>query len=243
MSSKMVGLSVLINSGFSESYFYTLYCYIMLKPIIQRIILLAPGDFSHYGPGDFDQFQPNEKAKPSFICAILELPTARERSAMKDTATNYEEETRVLEAIEAMKSEAGPAFSFAAINLAELERRTGVSRSKLRRLKRNGFEFKPHGNKGRTAQRTVLTGYTEALDAMLRSGIANSSICLERLREAGYSGGASAIKGLHCCSPRPYSCQASTCSSAGKPWPSIYDAARRSVSDGLGLCESTGLSG
>ena len=104
---------------------------------------------------------------------------------MKDTATNYEEETRVLEAIEAMKSEAGPAFSFAAINLAELERRTGVSRSKLRRLKRNGFEFKPHGNKGRTAQRTGLTGYTEALDAMLRSGIANSSICLERLREAG----------------------------------------------------------
>ena len=113
---------------------------------------------------------------------------------MKDTATNYEEETRVLEAIEAMKSEAGPAFSFAAINLAELERRTGVSRSKLRRLKRNGFEFKPHGNKGRTAQRTVLTGYTQALDAMLRSGIANSSICLERLREAGYSGGVSAIK-------------------------------------------------
>ena len=113
---------------------------------------------------------------------------------MKDTTANYEEETRVLEAIEAMKIEAGPAFSLAAINLAELSRRTGVSRSKLRRLKRNSFVFKPHGNKGRTAQKTVLTGYTESLDAMLRSGITNSSVCLERLREAGYSGGVSAIK-------------------------------------------------
>ena len=113
---------------------------------------------------------------------------------MKDTAINYEEETRILEAIEAMKRETGPAFLLAAINLAELGRRTGVSRSKLRRLKRNGFEFKPHGNKGRTAQKTVLTGYTESLDAMLRSGITNSSVCLERLREAGYSGGVSAIK-------------------------------------------------
>ena len=36
---------------------------------------------------------------------------------MKDTVTNYEEETRILETIEAMKIEAGPAFSLATINL------------------------------------------------------------------------------------------------------------------------------
>ena len=28
--------------------------------------VLAPGDFSHYGPGDFDQFQPNEKSQAIF---------------------------------------------------------------------------------------------------------------------------------------------------------------------------------
>ena len=45
---------------------------------------------------------------------------------MKETTTNYEEETRISEAIEAMKREAGSAFSLKTINLAELERRTGV---------------------------------------------------------------------------------------------------------------------
>ena len=28
--------------------------------------MLAPSDFSHYGPGDFDQFQPNEKSQDIF---------------------------------------------------------------------------------------------------------------------------------------------------------------------------------
>ena len=113
---------------------------------------------------------------------------------MKETTTNYEEETRISEAIEAMKREAGSAFSLKTINLAELERRTGISRGKLRRLKRNNYVFKPHGNKGKTAQKTVLSGFTETLDDLLRSGVTNSEVCLERLREKGYSGGVSTVK-------------------------------------------------
>ena len=46
----------------------------------------------------------------------------------------------IAQAIEEMKAEWGDTFSLEQINLAELERRTGISRGKLRRLKKNGFQ-------------------------------------------------------------------------------------------------------
>ena len=49
----------------------------------------------------------------------------------------------IAQAIEEMKVEQGESFSLEHVNLAELERRTGVSRGKLRRLKRNGFQDLP----------------------------------------------------------------------------------------------------
>lgn len=113
---------------------------------------------------------------------------------MKENSNNYTDKIRVVETLEQMKIEAGEDFSLAAVNLAELERRTGISRAKLRRLKENGFVFKPHGSKGRSAERTVLTGYTGALDDMLRNGITNSSVCLERLQQIGYSGSLTVVK-------------------------------------------------
>lgn len=113
---------------------------------------------------------------------------------MKDTNDTTQDERRITEALEAMKEEAGEGFSLVNVNLAELERRTGVTRAKLRRLKENNFEFKPHANKGRKAETTVLTGFTETLDGMLRGGITNSSVCLDRIRELGYAGGQTAIK-------------------------------------------------
>ena len=78
--------------------------------------------------------------------------------------------------------------------MAELERRTGVSSSKLRPLKANGFVFKPHALEGRKARQTILTGYTAILDALLRKGITNSSVCLERLQAVGYPGGLTTVK-------------------------------------------------
>ncbi|WP_370827913.1 hypothetical protein [Fournierella massiliensis] len=54
----------------------------------------------------------------------------------------------IAQAIEEMKAEQGDSFSLERINLAELERRTGVSRSRLRRLKRNGFQDLPRSTKG-----------------------------------------------------------------------------------------------
>ena len=100
----------------------------------------------------------------------------------------------IAQAIEEMKHEQGKNFSLDKINLAELQRRTGISRAKLRRLKKNDFELKPHGLQGRKAAQTVLTGYTAILDKLLIQGVTNAQVCLERLQDAGYPGGLTTVK-------------------------------------------------
>ena len=98
----------------------------------------------------------------------------------------------IAQAIEEMK--AGDSFSLERINLAELERRTGVSRSRLRRLKKNSFQDLPRSTKGSKHTVTKLSGYTGLLDSLLRQGVKNSSVVLERLRQAGFEGGATIVK-------------------------------------------------
>lgn len=61
---------------------------------------------------------------------------------MKDIKSNGFHDI-IAQAIEEMKSEQGENFSLDRINLAELQRRTGISRAKLRRLKQNGFTEVP----------------------------------------------------------------------------------------------------
>lgn len=82
---------------------------------------------------------------------------------MKENKSNGLDDI-ISQAIEEMKLEQGNHFSLEKINLAELERRTGISRAKLRRLKKNGFTPKPHGLEGRKAPHSILTGYTAILD-------------------------------------------------------------------------------
>lgn len=98
------------------------------------------------------------------------------------------------QALEEMKTEQGSSFSLETVNLAELERRTGISRKRLRRLKSNGFVVTPHGRTGLKAGQTVLSGYTGIIDNLLRSNTSNSSVIYERLTENGYSGGLTQIK-------------------------------------------------
>lgn len=100
----------------------------------------------------------------------------------------------IAQAIEEIKHEQGESFSLDKINLAELERRTGVSRAKLRRLKENGFVVKPHGSSGRSVPATVLTGYVGTLDALLKQGVRNSVVCFQRLQEVGYTGSQTTVK-------------------------------------------------
>ena len=89
----------------------------------------------------------------------------------------------IAQAIAEMEEAYGEFASLDQINLAELERRTGLSRSKLRRLKANGFQetlcVKPQPKKEH-----ILDGYSSVLDAMLRNGISNSVVCHERLEAA-----------------------------------------------------------
>lgn len=100
----------------------------------------------------------------------------------------------IAQAISEMEAEQGKNFSLGHINLAELERRTGISRAKLRRLKENGFVSVPHGLTGQKESGIVTQGYSGFMDNLLRQGVANSSVCLERLREIGYSGSQSSVK-------------------------------------------------
>lgn len=99
----------------------------------------------------------------------------------------------VTQAIDEMKAELGDCFDIEKINLAELQR-TGISRSKLRRLKRNGWKDLPHGNSGTHKKRNVLSEYTGTADDLLRSNVTNSEVIYDKLVKLGYKGGRTNIK-------------------------------------------------
>jgi len=100
----------------------------------------------------------------------------------------------IAQSLNEIKSEMGDGFSLDKVNLADLERRTGISRAKLRRIKGNGFVVVPHALIGRKAERTVLSGFTGIIDSLLRKGVKNSNAIFERLQENGYSGGKTSVK-------------------------------------------------
>ena len=93
-----------------------------------------------------------------------------------------------------IKSESGDKFSLETVNLAELERRTGISRARLRRLKANGFIVQPHGLLGKKASVTVISGFAGLIDDLLRKGIKNTAVIFDRLTENGYTGSRSSVK-------------------------------------------------
>lgn len=99
----------------------------------------------------------------------------------------------IAQAIAEMEENHGEFSSIGEVNLAELGRRTGLSRSKLRRLKSNGFCAKLHGLKGQKKEH-ILDGYSSVLDALLKSGVSNSKVCLERLQAIGFTGSQSTVK-------------------------------------------------
>ena len=118
----------------------------------------------------------------------------RKGGFMHEDATCNDLQKIITQAINEIKQEQGENFNLAKINLAELERRTGLSRSRLRHLKENNFIVTPHGRTGQKATATVLTGYSGIIDGLLRKGVTNSSVCFERLQEAGYTGGLTTVK-------------------------------------------------
>ena len=99
----------------------------------------------------------------------------------------------IAQAISEMEEIHGEFSSLDEINLAELGRRTGLSRAKLRRLKTNGFCEKAHGLNGQKKEH-ILDGYSSVLDTLLKSGVSNSTVCLERLQTMGFTGSRSTVK-------------------------------------------------
>ena len=99
----------------------------------------------------------------------------------------------IAQAIAEMEELHGEFTSMDEINLAELGRRTGISRAKLRRLKANGFCETPHGLTGQPKEH-LLDGYSSVLYNLLRSGVSNSTVCLARLQAIGFSGSRSTVK-------------------------------------------------
>ena len=79
------------------------------------------------------------------------------------------------------------------INLAEIERRTGISRAILRRWQSNGYVIQP-SRKGWRSGISKLNDVSETVDALLSKGVTNSSVIIERIRELGYDGGISILK-------------------------------------------------
>ena len=90
------------------------------------------------------------------------------------------------QALQDIKKETGEDFSLETVNLAELQRRTGISRAKLRRLKANNFKEVPHGLTGRKASKTVISGYESVINDQLRQGGTNSVNIYDKLKEVGY---------------------------------------------------------
>lgn len=97
-------------------------------------------------------------------------------------------------ALAEMAEEAGGTLDPSRANLAAFCRKTGLTRSKARTLKKKGSEVTPHGRCGMKARVTVLTGFTDTIDELLRGGVTNSSVCLDRIRERGYEGGLTTVK-------------------------------------------------
>ncbi len=100
----------------------------------------------------------------------------------------------VTQAIDQMKADYGEKFDIEYINLAELGRRTRLPRHVLRRLRKNGFVVKPHGNTGRKAEVTVMSGYTGVVDDLLKKSVTNSEVIYDRIKPLGYTGSVSTIR-------------------------------------------------
>ena len=113
---------------------------------------------------------------------------------MKEISCNDSAIDMIAQVLEEMKTAAGGDFSPEKINLAELSRRTGITRQRLRTLQKNGFQPIEHGNSGQRLKFTVLDGYTAIIDNLLKLGVTNSTVAIERLRENGFTGSQSTVK-------------------------------------------------
>lgn len=113
---------------------------------------------------------------------------------MHEESSSNDLQEIITQAINDIKKEQRESFDLAHLNLAELARRTGLSRGKLRTIQKNGFIVKPHGRTGMHPSSTVLSGFTGVVDDFLRKGVSNSEVIFPKLCDNGYKGSKSTLK-------------------------------------------------
>ena len=92
-------------------------------------------------------------------------------------------------ALEEMAAEVGEGLGIDTPGLAELCRRTGLTRPGARTTGKHGLGALPHGNSGRKAGATVPAGHTGLVGDQPGRGVTNSQVIYERLLGQGYRGG------------------------------------------------------
>ena len=97
-------------------------------------------------------------------------------------------------ALAEMAEEAGGTLGPPRANLAAFRGKTGPARSKARTPEKKGSEAALHGRCGTRARVTVPAGLADTTGGLLRGGVTNSSVCLDRIRERGYEGGLTTVK-------------------------------------------------
>ena len=113
---------------------------------------------------------------------------------MNDLKCNDSATDMIAQAFEEMKKIHGNDFSIDQVNLAELERMTGITRQRLRTLREHDFKDVPHGLTGNVTGASVMDGYTGIVDNLLQMGVTNSTVVMERLVEQGFPGSISTVK-------------------------------------------------
>lgn len=96
--------------------------------------------------------------------------------------------------LDLLKNRQGKNFKTADVNLAKLERLTGITRTRLRRLKKHDSKEVPHGSAEKKHSVKVLSGYTGLIDNLLRQNGTYSEVCFEQVKDVGYKGGISNVK-------------------------------------------------
>lgn len=73
-------------------------------------------------------------------------------------------------------------------NLAELERKTKLTREKLRRWQREGYVWPLKETRGKKKGSVKLQGFTGVIDSMLKNDVTNGVVIMEKLVKVGYEG-------------------------------------------------------
>lgn len=100
----------------------------------------------------------------------------------------------ITKAYEQMKEEGVDSYRGGKPNLAELSRRTGVTRKTLERIFKNGLEPHKHGNSVKRGSHVMVDSAKEKAEELLRSGVVNTSVIYEMIKGVGYKGSLTTVK-------------------------------------------------